>query len=215
MNYFIIICNSTKRSFWPYSWGYFIIIGLFSIRAYLSTKFTEIKTTYFYKQMKKEKNNNKKQSLSEPLEKFKFNEVDFLLNPQIDNSDTNLEEEYESDNLNLSAQRFNGRFNKKSKKEQSQIIVYVPALLNQFQGGDVPIVQPTKILFTVMIVTRTQKIYIKITLCIFFILREECAIVVILVHLKHFVLNIQALSRTQKKLRNLLKNLLIKKKFVI
>ena len=112
--------DSTKRSFWPYSWGYFIIIGLFSIRAYLSTKFTEIKTTYFYKQMKKEKNNNKKQSLSEPLEKFKFNEVDFLLNPQIDNSDTNLEEEYESDNLNLSAQRFNGRFNKKSKKDKKE-----------------------------------------------------------------------------------------------
>ena len=41
--------ESNNRSFFAYSWGYFTIIGLFSIRAYLSGIFLELKTVYFSK----------------------------------------------------------------------------------------------------------------------------------------------------------------------
>ena len=33
--------------FWSYTWGYFVIIGLFSIRTYFMSKFAEIKVMYF------------------------------------------------------------------------------------------------------------------------------------------------------------------------
>ena len=39
--------ESNNRTFFAYSWGYFTIIGLFSIRAYLSGIFLELKTVYF------------------------------------------------------------------------------------------------------------------------------------------------------------------------
>ena len=41
--------DSNNRSFFAYSWGYFAIIGLFSIRAYLSGIFVELKSVYFTK----------------------------------------------------------------------------------------------------------------------------------------------------------------------
>ena len=52
--------DSTKQNFLPYSWGYFTIIGLFRILAYLVTKFTEIKTIYFNGQSKQEKKKREK-----------------------------------------------------------------------------------------------------------------------------------------------------------
>ena len=36
----------TKTNFWSYTWGYFITISLFSIRAYFLSKFTEIRVMY-------------------------------------------------------------------------------------------------------------------------------------------------------------------------
>ena len=50
--YFIGIYSESKNEtngygFWYYTWGYFITIGLFSVRAYLLSKFTELKIHYF------------------------------------------------------------------------------------------------------------------------------------------------------------------------
>ena len=114
--------NSNRRSFWPYTWGYFVIIGLFSIRAYLSTKFIEIKTTYFYKQAKKETNKLKKTQSTEDL---KFNEIDFLLNPQ-DNEINNesIDDELKDLNISLNAlppsQRFKLKLGSKGNKKKDK-----------------------------------------------------------------------------------------------
>ena len=100
--------DSNKRSFWPYSWGYFIIIGLFAIRAYLSTKFNEIKNIYFSEQTQKEKSNT---------------EFNFILNTQ--ENETNAEsKETEFDDLSISIksklqpQRFKIKNKKKDKKNK-------------------------------------------------------------------------------------------------
>ena len=52
ITYFLGVYSQTKTEidsygFWSYTWGYFITIGLFSVRAYLMSKFTEIKIKYF------------------------------------------------------------------------------------------------------------------------------------------------------------------------
>lgn len=103
--------DSNKRSFWPYSWGYFIIIGIFAIRAYLSTKFNEIKNIYFSEQTQKEKSNP---------------EFNFILNTQ--ENETNAEsKETEFDDLSISiksklqTQRFKIK-NKKKKKKVKNLI---------------------------------------------------------------------------------------------
>ena len=79
--------DSNKKSFWPYSWGYFIIIGLFAIRSYLSAKFNEIKTIYFYEQTQKEKNDT---------------EFNFILNTQENETNTETKEDEFNNDLNLS-----------------------------------------------------------------------------------------------------------------
>ena len=114
--------DSTRKSFWTYSWGYFIIIGLFSIRAYLSTKFIEIKTIYFHRHPKKEKNNIKNQRFSQSMEELKFNEADFILNTQLNYTDNDYDED-ESQDLNVSfnspsqAQQFKARLKKNNDKK--------------------------------------------------------------------------------------------------
>ena len=119
-----------KKSFLPYSWGYFMIIGLFSIRAYLSTKFIELQTTYFNKNTKQDKNNYKKPRLSQTLEDFKFNnEYDLLINAN-DSDSNNLSMEDEQNDLNLSTERpsehhrlrvrFRNRGKKGKKNEKNQ-----------------------------------------------------------------------------------------------
>ena len=52
ITYFIGIYSEPKNDinsygFWSYTWGYFITIGFFSVRAYLMSKFAEIKIKYF------------------------------------------------------------------------------------------------------------------------------------------------------------------------
>ena len=61
ITYFLGVYSESKTdinsySFWSYTWGYFITIGLFSIRAYLMSKFAELKLMYFSDESKKEKN---------------------------------------------------------------------------------------------------------------------------------------------------------------
>ena len=116
--------DSTKKNFLPYSWGYFIIIGLFSIRAYLSNKFNEIKTIYFYRHTNKEKKEFRSPRLSKNIEGFKFNEIDFL-STNNDNNFDELEESFNSINdLNISidnvdqARRFKFGMKKKKKKDK-------------------------------------------------------------------------------------------------
>ena len=48
--------ENNNHNFWSYTWGYFIIIGLFSIRAYLMSKFAEIKVMYFNEDQQKVRN---------------------------------------------------------------------------------------------------------------------------------------------------------------
>ena len=47
--------ETNNYTFWSYTWGYFIIIGLFSIRTYLMSKFAEIKIMYFNEKRVKNK----------------------------------------------------------------------------------------------------------------------------------------------------------------
>ena len=52
ITYFLGVYSETKEEldsygFWSYTWGYFITIGLFSVRAYLMSKFAELKILYF------------------------------------------------------------------------------------------------------------------------------------------------------------------------
>ena len=107
--------DSNKKNFLPYSWGYFIIIELFSIRTYLATKFIEIKNIYFNEHTKQEKEQH---NISRNLE---FNEINLLLNNN--DKDANSDDiEDQNDELNLSVnsitQKFKGRFKKKKIKEE-------------------------------------------------------------------------------------------------
>ena len=56
--------DGNNRSFFAYSWGYFSIIFLFSIRAYLSGIFLELKTVYFKKKTKNGDENTKKKNIN-------------------------------------------------------------------------------------------------------------------------------------------------------
>ena len=115
--------NPSKRSFLPYSWGYLVIIELFSIRAYLSNKFIELKNKYFYKQTNKS-NNAKGTRLSQNLEEgFRFTEIDFALNTEENNSINNVESSDEINNLDKSdfendSRRFKFKLLKKNKKHK-------------------------------------------------------------------------------------------------
>ena len=105
--------DSNKRSFLPYSWGYFVIIGLFSIRAYLSTKFSEIKNIYFYNQNEKGKNNYPKKG-SIINNNFNFNEFDMLLNSNqndTNSNDTIEEEDFNEINISFNPEPESKRFN--------------------------------------------------------------------------------------------------------
>ena len=109
--------DSTKQNFLPYSWGYFTIIGLFSIRAYLVTKFTEIKTIYFNEQSKQEKKNEKN------LEDYNLDEINmFLKANQNFTSNDNMEDENDdlSMPVNNMPQRFKVRFKRNKKKEKKE-----------------------------------------------------------------------------------------------
>ena len=60
LTYFLGIYSEPKHennnyNFWNYTWGYFIIIGLFSIRAYFMSKFAEIKVMYFNEDQPKQR----------------------------------------------------------------------------------------------------------------------------------------------------------------
>ena len=57
---FFSVNDSNNRSFFAYSWGYFAIIGLFSIRAYLSGIFVELKSVYFTKKRTSSENIDRK-----------------------------------------------------------------------------------------------------------------------------------------------------------
>ena len=63
-----------NTNFWSYTWGYFLIILLFSIRAYFLSKFAEIKVIYF-----NDNNNNpegkKKRGFSQVKRASKFLEI--------------------------------------------------------------------------------------------------------------------------------------------
>ena len=112
--------DSSKRSFLPYSWGYFVIIGLFSIRAYLSTKFSEIKTIYFNNHNEKGKKKNK--NVASSIKNFDFNEIDLILNSnQNESNSDSIEEDFNDLNLSLNpepqSKRFKIGFKNKNKEE--------------------------------------------------------------------------------------------------
>ena len=83
--------NNNNNNFWSYTWGYFIIIGLFSIRAYFMSKFAEIKIMYFNEDLQKNKNRSFSRS-SKISRQSKYLEIQ--LNEQIN--------KIEDDDMNIS-----------------------------------------------------------------------------------------------------------------
>ena len=102
----------TKTSFWSYTWGYFLTILLFSIRAYFLSKFAEIKTMYMTDE---DKDSRKKQTYSfsavsrqsKVLELFeaekiqKFGDYSHNVSLDLDNYD-NIKVDLEDFNMNES-----------------------------------------------------------------------------------------------------------------
>ena len=108
--------DDTKRIFLTYSWGYLIIIELFSIRTYLATKFNEIQSIYFDEQNKREKIIK----TSKRLDNFKFNDINLLINANenIPNNINNKEEE--NDDFDLYLNDISKRFKLGSKKKKTK-----------------------------------------------------------------------------------------------
>ena len=69
--------DSSNYNFWSYTWGYFIIIGLFSLRAYLMSKFAEIKVMYFNEDQQKNRTRNFSHS-SKASRQSKFLEIELI-----------------------------------------------------------------------------------------------------------------------------------------
>ena len=56
--------SKVKTNFWSYTWGYFLTILLFSIRAYFLSKFAEIKVMYMTDESEEEEKEERKRQNS-------------------------------------------------------------------------------------------------------------------------------------------------------
>ena len=115
--------SKNKTNFWSYTWGYFVTILLFSIRAYFLSKFAEIRSMYMIDKSAKGKQKRKLSSISttsrqarqskilelydlEKIQKFSdmSHNVSFDLenydNIKIDFDDFNMNESFDDQNVN-------------------------------------------------------------------------------------------------------------------
>ena len=95
VTYFLGVYSQTSTEvnnygFWSYTWGYFITIGLFSVRAYLMSKFAEIKIKYFNDEEKE--NNNIINHQNENEIKSKISRQSKILEFELNNKINKLEE---------------------------------------------------------------------------------------------------------------------------
>ena len=95
-----------NTNFWSYTWGYFLTILLFSIRAYFLSKFAEIKVMYFNDE---DPNKRKKRGYSKVSRQSKFLEIhDFEKVQKFSDVDDNVSFEYENyDNIKLDLSSLN------------------------------------------------------------------------------------------------------------
>ena len=94
--YFFGVYSESKNEidgygFWSYTWGYFITIGFFSVRAYLLSKFNELKIMYFNDSEKKINELESKDILSQ--NKIELNKKVIIMNEEIlnDSKDINFD----------------------------------------------------------------------------------------------------------------------------
>ena len=94
--YFFGVYSESKNEidgygFWSYTWGYFITIGFFSVRAYLLSKFNELKIMYFNDSEKKINELESKDILSQ--NKIELNKKVNKMNEEIlnDSKDINFD----------------------------------------------------------------------------------------------------------------------------
>ena len=90
--------EENNYNFWSYTWGYFIIIGLFSIRAYFMSKFSEIKIMYFNEEKQNKQNSlrtsrsasqsSKSSRQSKYLEDVLIDHINKIDNNEIDNNNS-------------------------------------------------------------------------------------------------------------------------------
>ena len=108
--------EANNKSFMSYSWGYFAIIGLFSIRAYLSGIFVELKSVYF----SKKKNNS--HYLGRKMDKTNTaNYIRILLKSNksnIDKNDDNITKELQDFNEPMVLEKEKIKYNFKKKKKE-------------------------------------------------------------------------------------------------
>jgi len=110
--YFFGVYSESKNEidgygFWSYTWGYFITIGFFSVRAYLLSKFNELKIMYFNDSEKKINELESKDILSQ--NKIELNKKVNKMNEEIlnDSKDINFD-----DNINNNFIQEEGEINK-------------------------------------------------------------------------------------------------------
>ena len=97
-----------NRNFWSYTWGYFLIISLFSIRAYFLSKFAEIKVRYFTDHKIKAKRGYSKVSRQSKLlelhdlEKIqKFSDQDRNVSFDMENYDIKIDDINQNESLDI------------------------------------------------------------------------------------------------------------------
>ena len=120
ITYFIGIYSEPKNDinsygFWSYTWGYFITIGFFSVRAYLMSKFAEIKIKYFNDDQSLENKNENNLMKKNPFRQS--NVLELELNNKINS--------YDESNLNNSTDMsFYDNINKKNIEEDEDKFIF-------------------------------------------------------------------------------------------
>ena len=109
--------EANNKSFMSYSWGYFAIIGLFSIRAYLSGIFVELKSVYFSRKR------NSSHYLDRKFDKVNTaNYIRLLLKSNksdINKNDDNITKELQDFNDPMILEKEKIKYNFKKKKKET------------------------------------------------------------------------------------------------
>ena len=123
ITYFLGVYSETKNEiddfgFWSYTWGYFVTIGLFSIRAYLMSKFAELKIMYFNDEEKRiDENDNKNDNIPSSFRQSRILETE-LINKINKIDEINLNE---SGDINFYEKINNKYLEEENNKEKNDI----------------------------------------------------------------------------------------------
>ena len=119
LGFYSINEENSKKNFLPFSWGYFTIIGLFSIRTYLVSKFNEIKNIYFIEWSKSEKSLEKD---SKNIGGIKPNEISLIFDrdDSIINENNIRDIKHDKDDFNIPLNNY-GRFKINNKKRKQNV----------------------------------------------------------------------------------------------